>query len=59
LRLIILSVHDEPEYIDECLAAGAEGFVLKRSAVDDLVPAVDAVLRGETYVSPSLLRAAV
>jgi DNA-binding NarL/FixJ family response regulator len=58
LRLIILSVHDEPVYIDECLAAGAEGFVLKRSAVDDLVPAVAAVLRGEIYVSPSLLKAA-
>jgi len=58
LRLIILSVHDEPVFIDECLAAGAEGFVLKRSAVDDLVPAVVAVLRGDTYVSPSLIRAA-
>jgi DNA-binding NarL/FixJ family response regulator len=44
-------------FVDECLAAGAEVFVLKRSAVNDLVPAVEAVLRGETYVSPSLLKA--
>ena len=58
LRLIILSVHDEPVFVNECLAAGAEGFVLKRSAVDDLVPAVEAVLRGETYLSPSLMKAA-
>lgn len=57
LRLIILSVHDEPVAIEECLAAGAQGFVLKRSAVDDLVPAVEAVMRGETYISPSLRRA--
>jgi DNA-binding NarL/FixJ family response regulator len=57
LRLIILSVHDEPVYVEECLTAGAEGFVLKRSAVDDLVPAVAAVLRGEIFVSPSLLKA--
>jgi DNA-binding NarL/FixJ family response regulator len=58
LRLIVLSVHDEPVFVDECLAAGAGGFVLKRSAVNDLVPAVDAVLCGETYVSPSLRKAA-
>ena len=58
LRLIILSVHDEPVFVNECLVAGAEGFVLKRSAVDDLVPAVEAVLRGEPYLSPSLIKAA-
>jgi len=56
LRVIILSVHDEPAAVQECLAAGANGFVLKRAAVDDLIPAVEAVLRGETYVSPSIQR---
>ncbi len=54
LRVIILSVHDEPVAVQECLAAGAKGFVLKRTAVDDLIPAVEAVLSGETYVSPSV-----
>jgi DNA-binding NarL/FixJ family response regulator len=54
LRVIILSVHDEPVVVQECLAAGAKGFVLKRTAVNDLVPAVEAVLRGEVYVSPSV-----
>ncbi len=54
LRVIILSVHDEPVAVQECLAAGARGFVLKRTAVDDLIPAVEAVLRGDTYVSPSI-----
>jgi DNA-binding NarL/FixJ family response regulator len=57
LRLIILSVNDEQVAIDECLSAGAQGFVLKRSAVDDLVPAVEAVMQDETYVSPSLRKA--
>ena len=51
-KFIILSVHDEVVAINECLEAGAAGFVLKRSAVTDLVPAVEAVLRGESYVSP-------
>jgi DNA-binding NarL/FixJ family response regulator len=51
LKVIILSVHDESAAVDECLAAGAKGFVLKRTAVDDLIPAVEAVLGGDTYVS--------
>lgn len=53
LRAIILSVHDEQSVVDECLAAGAKGFVLKRSAATDLLTAVEAVLRGGTYISPS------
>jgi DNA-binding NarL/FixJ family response regulator len=54
LRVIVLSVHDEPTAVAQALAAGAAGFVLKRTAGADLGPAVDAVLRGETYVSPAL-----
>ena len=56
LRFIVLSVHDEKTVVDECLSAGARGFVLKRTAVTDLLPAVEAVLRGGTYVSPSIER---
>ena len=46
LKAIILSVHDEQTVADECLAAGAKGFVLKRSASTDLLAAVEAVLKG-------------
>ena len=53
LKFIILSIHDEMTAVDECLAAGAEGFVLKRSAASDLILAVDEVLGGGTFVSPS------
>ena len=52
LKSIILSVHDEQTVVNECLAAGAKGFVLKRTASTDLLPAVEAVLKGGTYVSP-------
>ena len=52
-KLIILSVHDEPVAINECMEAGAAGFVLKRTAVNDLVPAIETVLQGASYVSPS------
>jgi DNA-binding NarL/FixJ family response regulator len=55
IKLIILSVHDEPTAIKECMDAGAAGFVLKRTAVNDLVPAIEAVLQDVKYVSPSAM----
>lgn len=54
LRLIVLSVHDEPTVVSQVRNAGAAGFVLKRSAATDLIPAVEEVLRGGTYVCPAL-----
>jgi DNA-binding NarL/FixJ family response regulator len=57
LRVVILSLHDDPVIASECLAAGVRGFVLKRTAVTDLVPAVEAVLGGDVYVSPALSKA--
>jgi DNA-binding NarL/FixJ family response regulator len=54
LKLIALSVHDESIAVEEVMKAGAEGFVLKRTAATDLIPAVRAVLRGRKYVSPQL-----
>lgn len=55
INLIILSVHDERNAISECIEAGAGAFVLKRTAVNDLVPAIEAVQRGNPYISPSTL----
>jgi DNA-binding NarL/FixJ family response regulator len=54
LKLIILSIHDEPTVAQEMRAAGSEGFVLKRTAATDLIPAVREVLQGRTYFSPSV-----
>jgi DNA-binding NarL/FixJ family response regulator len=51
LRLVVLSVHDEPAVVGPMLCAGVAGFVLKRAAATDLIPAVQGVLRGEVYVS--------
>ncbi len=56
IKLIILSVHDEGSAVGECLVAGASGFVLKRTAVQDLVPAIERVLKGEIYMSPSVVQ---
>lgn len=52
LKIIVLSVHDEPSVRRSALAAGADGFVLKRALATDLLPAVDAVLAGEPYPAP-------
>jgi DNA-binding NarL/FixJ family response regulator len=53
-RLIVLSVHDEATVVGEMLSAGVTGFVLKRAAATDLIPAVEEVLRGGTYVCTAL-----
>ena len=55
IKLIILSVHDESSAVNECMEAGAQGFVLKRTVVNDLVPAIEAVLQDDSYVSPSAI----
>lgn len=52
IKIIILSIHDEETAVSESIEAGASGFVLKRTAVNDLVPAVEAVKKGDVYVSP-------
>ena len=54
LKIIVLSVHDELTAADACLAAGAMGCVLKRSAINDLIPAVLEVQKGRIYMSPAI-----
>jgi len=51
LKVVVLSIHDETAARKRALEAGAEGFVLKRDAATDLLPAVEAVLAGGTYSS--------
>jgi DNA-binding NarL/FixJ family response regulator len=53
-RMLALSMIDEPIRIAEMLRAGAHGYALKSQPVDDLLPAVHAVLRGERYLPPQM-----
>jgi DNA-binding NarL/FixJ family response regulator len=48
LKVIVLSVHDEQSVRSAAIAAGADAFVLKRAIATDLLPAVDAVRRGQS-----------
>jgi DNA-binding NarL/FixJ family response regulator len=53
-RLVVMSMHDDWTVLDEVMAAGAEGFVLKRRIALDLLPAITAVCQGRRYVSPDV-----
>jgi DNA-binding NarL/FixJ family response regulator len=52
IKVIILSIHDDSSVFEEVMASGIEGFVLKRRAAIDLIPAIREVLRGNKYISP-------
>lgn len=54
VRVIILSMHANEEYVWEALRAGASGYVLKDSGISELEIAIRAVIRDETYLSPAV-----
>jgi DNA-binding NarL/FixJ family response regulator len=54
VKLLVLSVHNGQVAMQDSFDAGAAGFVLKRTAVDDLVQAIEAVRQGRRFWSPSL-----
>jgi DNA-binding NarL/FixJ family response regulator len=54
LKLIALSVHNERTVAERVIELGALGFVVKGAAVTDLLPAIEAVMSGRTYVSGSV-----
>ncbi|MCA2217368.1 response regulator transcription factor [Jidongwangia harbinensis] len=54
--VLVLTTFGEAEYVAEALAAGAAGFLLKDSAVDELARAVRAAAAGEAFLTPSITR---
>jgi len=56
-RVLVLTMHGEESYLEPVLAAGASGYLVKSSADREVVEAVRAVARGETYVRPAAARA--
>jgi DNA-binding NarL/FixJ family response regulator len=59
LRVLMLSMHDNEQYLFEALKAGASGYVLKSAADRDLVDACRAALRGEPFLYPSAVAALI
>src|ERR1700730_2342437 len=58
-KVILLTQHEEEQYIHEALEAGVKGYVLKNQASSDLIHAIQQVSRGEFYLSPGISRALV
>jgi DNA-binding NarL/FixJ family response regulator len=53
LKILMLSMHDSEQFLFESLKAGASGYVLKSGADEDIVDAVRAAMRGDSYLYPS------
>jgi len=56
VKIVILTMHQDPAYARRGIAAGAQGFVLKHSAADELVLAINAALKGHIFITPALTR---
>ncbi|HLQ13404.1 MAG TPA: response regulator transcription factor [Steroidobacteraceae bacterium] len=58
-HLIVLTRHDEQQYVSQALRCGIRGYVLKHQAANDLVLAIREVCAGQVYLSPGVSRAVV
>ena len=56
-KIIVLTQHDNKEYVVSCVKAGAVGYVPKRAVAAELVSAIRCVYRGDSYLYPSLASA--
>src|SRR5512136_1374937 len=56
VNILILTMHDDEEYIRQSLAMGAMGYILKDAKAPDLVDAIRKVQRGEAVLSPPITR---
>ena len=55
LRLLVLTLHEDRAYLNQALEAGVRGYVLKRSAVENLVQAIRAVMVGGLCIDPAIV----
>jgi len=56
IKVVFLTMHQDPAYARRALEAGAAGFVVKHSAPAELVMAIHAALKGQTFIAPALAR---
>ncbi|SFC52359.1 response regulator [Massilia yuzhufengensis] len=56
IAVLVLSMHDKPEYVTQAIQAGARGYVLKDAPGKDIVLAIDTVMGGGIYYSAALAR---
>ena len=54
VKVLILTFHEDRAYLQQAIDAGVGGYLLKRSAAENLVPAIRAVITGGLYVDPAI-----
>ena len=54
LKIVVLTMHANPEYVARAIQTGADGYLLKESAVQDLLSAIEAVVAGRAFHSPQI-----
>jgi DNA-binding NarL/FixJ family response regulator len=55
-RFVFLTIHTEEQFVEACVAEGALGYVVKSHMKAHLIPAIQAALVGESYISPLVLK---
>lgn len=50
-KLVFLTIHASDEFVDACVAEGALGYVVKAHMKTDLIPAINAALSGQSFIS--------
>ena len=58
-RVLVLSMHEDRNYVEEVLRAGASGYIVKNSSPAELLSAIDAVREGRSYLSDSITQQVV
>ncbi len=54
LRVLMLSMYDNPEYVQRAIQAGARGYVLKDAPSDEIIHAIGVIMSGQTHLSASI-----
>lgn len=58
-KILALSIHSDERFVRHMLSAGADGYVVKSGALEELVQAINAVTQGKMYLSPGIARQAL
>lgn len=56
VKVVLLSMHSDPPYVRNAISLGADAYVVKNTRADEVIMAVRAVVRGDSYFSPPIAR---
>jgi two-component system response regulator NreC len=59
VRVLILTVHEQKDYVAQLLVAGADGYIIKRAAGEELIAAIRTVCQGQAFLHPSVTKVVV